>query len=390
MKISAALNRPLYWINSLPRWFWHGLFWTINLLVINNQFGRVWNLVPNGNIAGKYLMISSHQLVAMASFYWLGYYVKPRFWEQRRYGMLIAHILGFWLVLSAQTHWLFTILENYFPPSNPYWSKRLVLFNQNGVLGYFFTPEVAWFIWAHAFNYVMTALLIKWIRDEHRQGRRMVEITTEKARMELSFLRSQINPHFLFNTFNNLYALIRRNDPDAISVLEELTGMMRYTLYDTNSDYVALGKEIDFIEDYIHLETIRLQGEPDICFEVPTNNKGIGVPPMIFITFVENAVKHGLNPLLGVGFLRLRIDLTDKRLCFSLTNSKKTNYVPSKVGGIGLANVRKRLGILFGDGFLLVSEDLGDQYSVRLEIPIVRLEAEQRENSPAIERKVVN
>lgn len=390
MGFSTKFNQLINWFTNWPRWVWHVLFWVSLFIMIRNQFDRVWLLTPNGNNTGKWLMISCHMLATMSSFYWLGYYVKPKYFDKKKYGKVAMLLIVYWFVLSAQTHILFYILDTYYPPSNPYISKRLINFNKYGVIGYYFVPEVSWFIWAHLFNYVMTPILIKWSRDVHRKSEVILSMTKEKAIMELTFLRSQINPHFLFNTFNSVYASMDRDIPLAKSIFEDLTEMLRYALYETNAEYVSLKKEALFIEDYLSLENIRYQGEPLMELSIDDIRPDIGVPPMILITFIENAIKHGLNPLLGSGFIKLQLMVVDNRVIFELRNSKMKDYKPAKVGGIGLTNIRKRLMLLFDKDYVLNLEDQGSQYFVRLEMPVVMITAADSSIKKADDHSLIN
>lgn len=172
----------------------------------------------------------------------------------------------------------------------------------------------------------------------------------EKLTAELNFLRTQINPHFLFNTLNNLFALSRRNGDHVTSEqLARLAGMMRYMLYDTNAEKVSLKKELDYIKDYIELQKIRFQASDPITVNCvwPEEPSNLKLSPFLIIPFVENAFQHGIS-LTQASSIEINCAVRQGQLNFSLKNTNHSSKA-KEVGGIGLANVKKRLALLYPD-----------------------------------------
>ncbi len=213
----------------------------------------------------------------------------------------------------------------------------------------------------------------KILGDWLQQQRTMSELETQKASSELKFLKSQINPHFLFNTLNNLYALTLKKSDDAPEVVIKLSDMMRYMLYECNEPLVPLQKEVDYINNYIALESLRQSSGVDIAFELTGSPGALKIAPLIFVPFLENAFKHGLKENIKEGFLHISIEIIEHRLKFELQNSKPTRITsPSqqrkRAGGIGLENVRRRLELIYPERHQLEIEDSPDRYLTSLNL----------------------
>jgi sensor histidine kinase YesM len=203
----------------------------------------------------------------------------------------------------------------------------------------------------------------KWIGDIQH----MNEIQQINLRSELEQLKSQVNPHFLFNTLNNLLVLTKTDPEKASLVLLGLSDLLRYQLYDSARDKIVLSKDIAFIHNLLALEKIR---KDDFTYEVHTegNIDGITLPPFLFIPFVENAIKHGASSV-GHCYLTLRIRVENKRLFFYAENSKPPVAKPT-AGGIGLKNIQRRLELLYPDTHELTITDEPSRYIVNLILPL--------------------
>ena len=178
--------------------------------------------------------------------------------------------------------------------------------------------------------------------------------------MELKFLKSQINPHFLFNTLNNLYSVALRNkDNETATGITRLSNIMRFMLDEVNENIIPLEKEIRYLESYIDLQKLRFSSKDDIkiSFEVSVNKSNIRIPPFIFIVFIENAFKHGIN-YKKHSFIDIKFHISeDNRLRFNIRNSVH-NSKESEKSGIGLKNIRERLELLYpGNYDLQISSD---------------------------------
>ncbi|MFO0361358.1 MAG: sensor histidine kinase [Flavobacteriales bacterium] len=199
----------------------------------------------------------------------------------------------------------------------------------------------------------------------------LIRIENEQLKTELNFLKSQIHPHFLFNTLNNLYGLITQNDnkraAEATLKLAELT---RYLLDSSKSEKVSLKKELQFIEDYLSLEKIRLSKDTDVQFDVSGCDKDIYLAPFLFIPLVENTFKHGLQTLSENNFAHFSLAIQGNDLFFEARNSneKKNEHHPRS--GTGLANLKKRLQLIYPKKHQLDIENTENYYKVTLHIEL--------------------
>jgi hypothetical protein len=207
----------------------------------------------------------------------------------------------------------------------------------------------------------------------HLYGYYRRSLVAEKARASAEFdiLRSQIHPHFYFNTLNNLYGLAQRGSPRTGGIILMLASIMEYIIYDCRSETVALQKEIHFIRSYVELERLRHEEDTDIRLldEIPEEISGLQIAPLLLIPFVENAFKHGMAKLpgnQGIGVF-IRIGIEKDRFCFEVVN--ETRAVVSRPG-VGLDNVRKRLDHLYPGRHWLEAGRERNLFKVRLYIEI--------------------
>lgn len=213
--------------------------------------------------------------------------------------------------------------------------------------------------------------IYKIINDWAQQRREKVDLQRQTLKSELNFLRSQINPHFLFNTLNSLYALTLKKSDKAPEIVLRLSEMMRYMLYECNERYVPLEKEINYIENYLELEKIRHKGKCDIDFEMIGEVGKQRIAPLLFIPFIENSFKHGLNSQIVDGFVDIIMNIKDDSIHMNIKNSKSPSKpkAPSKIsGGVGLVNVNRRLNLLYEDEYQLNIKDHPNEYEVNIEI----------------------
>ncbi|MCB9319191.1 MAG: histidine kinase [Lewinellaceae bacterium] len=216
-----------------------------------------------------------------------------------------------------------------------------------------------------------TTTITKIIRDYVKQQSASKEIETSQIQTELKFLKSQINPHFLFNTLNNLYALTLKKSDAAPEIVIKLSEMLRYMLYECNERRVLLTKEIKYIRNYLDLELLRQGNKANITFDVEGDISDQKVAPLMFIPFLENAFKHGLNRGISHGFVRIIMQVKGNKLHFEIENSKPP-ALPTpelrKVGGIGLMNVKRRLNLIYPQAYALNIEDKPDAYKVLMDL----------------------
>ena len=201
--------------------------------------------------------------------------------------------------------------------------------------------------------------------------KRLTELEHENLEQQLEYLRYQINPHFFMNTLNNIHALVDIDPEKAKGTILELSKMMRFVLYEGNKQGVSLTNEIDFIRHYIALMQLRYTDKVRIDIDLPIEVPDRQIPPLILITFIENAFKHGIS-YQHESFIEVKVSVEKGELWFDCRNSKaeKSHQTNEEKGGVGLANVRKRLNLLFGRNYILRIKNDPDVYSVTLNIPL--------------------
>ena len=215
----------------------------------------------------------------------------------------------------------------------------------------------------------MIRFAVGWFEFEARQK----SVENERLTAELNFLKAQINPHFLFNTLNNLYYLAYTQSPKTTEVIAKLSQMMRYMIYDSNYPKVPLGKEIEYMENYISLERLRLNDQIPITVSVEGGNpQDFLIAPLIFITFLENAFKHGVSNNHPQAWIKVLIQLRDKECVYRVENSKMPSSKPEagQKSGIGLQNVKRRLELSYPGKHKLTVENTVDRYAVQLNITL--------------------
>lgn len=222
--------------------------------------------------------------------------------------------------------------------------------------------------------FLMVTMSIRFVENWFRQQKVEQELKSAKLEAELRFLRMQVNPHFLFNTLNNIYSLVYANDPRGADLVLRLSGMMRYMVDSGEKPWVPLREEVHFLEDVIALEQIKTDGKRIVVFEKDIIETGIMVPPMIFLSFVENAFKHSPAPPEPGSKVVIHLVREEDWLRFRVRNGIARGTGPKdRQGGIGHANVAERLSLLFPkDHRLEITSDNGE-YSVDLRIRIQAL-----------------
>lgn len=343
-------------LHKLHRFFtqrivYHILIWIAYLLLFS--------IFQSVSGSGSYWFYFSNELIKIA-FYASGVYFNilyliPNYLSNKKFLIYCALLLLTTIILTPlQVFFLFIKAENF-----PEYQTTLV--------------ESQLWLFILTFLVVSVSTIFKIVSDWVRHQRERKELQTESMQSELRFLRSQINPHFLFNTLNNLYGLSVLKSDKLPSLMLKLSDLLRYSLYETSSVLVPLEKEIQYLENYISLEKIRLEDKTDITFEVSGSVSSIKIAPMLLIVFVENAFKH-----LGVlsdekSSVSVKIIEDNDELFFrcenSIDGSEIENHELEKgKSGIGLANVKKRLALLYLDKHQLKIEKTNTLYSINLKL----------------------
>lgn len=193
------------------------------------------------------------------------------------------------------------------------------------------------------------------------------KLKNDKLEAELMLLKNQINPHFFFNTLNNLYSLIKKDADAAQDYVLKLSDLMRFTIYDSGKEKVQLKDEIHYLINYIELQTARYHKDIDVNFEKTIKNSEVMVAPLLFIILLENAFKHGVEKATENAFVHIQLIEDDTKISFTVKN----NYDPeeaSKESGIGLKNLQDRLNLLYPNSHKLCASSEENIYSTTLEI----------------------
>lgn len=227
-------------------------------------------------------------------------------------------------------------------------------------------------IFLGGFFMAFSSTLYKIINDWSFHQKERIDLQRQSLQSELNFLKSQINPHFLFNTLNSLYALTLKKSDKAPEIVLRLSEMMRYMLYDSNETKVPLSKEIQYIKNYLELERLRHGKSIDINFNVEGNLNGQNIAPLLFIPFLENSFKHGMDQTIDEGFVNIKIRIEGDKLNLQVGNSKSKLTRPkrSNSGGIGLVNVKRRLELLYPKKHELELKEKENQFNVSLELDL--------------------
>lgn len=214
-------------------------------------------------------------------------------------------------------------------------------------------------------------LLLKVLLEVHRYQVNNANLQRLNTALELDYLRSQVNPHFLFNVLNNVYFLTEEQAPLAAQIIAQLSGIMRYTLYETSAAMVPLTKEINFIRNYIALEQLRAVQRVGIHITMPEEvDSTFQIAPLILITFIENAFKHGVHSTAQRSWVKITLTLEQSSLYLQVANSLPRSPVSSPGQGIGLSNVRKRLNTLYPGRHILETKVVNNEYRVELSIDL--------------------
>lgn len=252
----------------------------------------------------------------------------------------------------------------------PLWGQLLTSLPLDKVLGGVFSANP--FVAENAFGAMLVLavslpvlLAIQWTR----QNSLITALRHEKSLAELDLLKQQLNPHFFFNTLNNLYALsLQRSEQTPESILQ-LSELMRYVIYKAKEPFVSIGDEVKYLGDYLQLQKIRLKRSLDLQFEEEIADNTVPIAPLLLIVFVENAFKHGVENAEGPAFLHIGLKADQHLLSFVCKNSYEP--APDVHTGIGLTNLRKRLALLYPGKHRLTTESENGVFVASLEIDLL-------------------
>ncbi|MCG2614585.1 histidine kinase [Terrimonas sp. NA20] len=340
----------------------HILFWT--LLITNNVINsiaatRAHNTVIDSAVIFKDIMlVAGYNSIMILCFYGSYFLVSPALFLRKNY---LKALLMTAVLLFLMTGWRY-LLE--------FWFFKPVLgfdnYKGNNVSVSYYVSNIFWYYFPKYFVYGLLYFSAEnWIRNRNRQE----ALQREKLSTELAFLRSQINPHFLFNTINDIYSLTYQKSDEAPVALLKLSKILRYMLYEGARDKVPLHHEVEYLNDLVELQRIGSKGLANISFEIEGYVGGQEVAPLLFVAFVENAFKHGVlnDPDKPVC---IQLKASNQQVEFSVSNSTVVSGTQKdQTSGIGLSNIKRRLELIYpGKHELIISEQ--ERYSVYLKIQL--------------------
>jgi len=345
-------------------------------LLLSND-GPLLGLIDRYGNSGRFVTYGQWGIQS-AIFYGFGYWLFPRFLYRFRPFVLLAILLITYGLVYVVNYASFVWLHETagFPSgysSNSDMPQNWKLMIAKGPLG--LVTSLPLFIWNFMLSFAYPSLLLafKALYDNRSSQLQNTRLQHQNTQLELNYLKSQVNPHFLFNVLNSIYALTEEESPRAAQMVQQLSGMMRYALYETAESVVPLQKELQFIRDYVALEKTRAAKRLDLTLELPDNTgEHLQIAPFILIAFVENAFKHGVENTSKRSWMRVVAQVDDVTLQLEVANSKPVNQ-SVKPGGLGLENVRKRLTLLYPAHKLRITDEPAE-FIVQLTLPLSPVE----------------
>jgi two-component system, LytTR family, sensor kinase len=332
------------------RWqiFWHAFFWVA-------LFSFVLYIAHNDakfTTEDLLVLFLLYPLINISLFYLHYLVLIPQFLNKKRYSYYISALIIAVIIYGFAKYGVALIF------------KQIILTRgKNHIVGFgeYFLDTILTSLF---FLFLSAALkfTVDWFLNERIQR----DLENQRLTAELAFLKSQINPHFLFNSLNSIYSLAYQRSETTPEAILKLSEIMRYMLYECNDNKVSLVREIQYLHNYIDLQKIRFGEKAYIDFKVEGKIEHQQIVPLLLIAFIENAFKHGIanNPLTPI---RLLIDVDEAHLHFYMENKKHTNNRDSS-GGIGLNNVKRRLDLLYRGKYNLEIRDETDTYTVELSL----------------------
>lgn len=328
----------------------HALVWVLLLVIPYVSTDQVFNALDPSSDSKYLLLCLVLSTVLLTIFYFNYLFLIPRFLLAKKYWLYFSFLLlavVAVILLSGTVFYFSDFNPNTFPSTNPMIEKIIPVIIVNALLLWLLSiiSSILWTIY-----------------------NRLKQTESEKLSAQIASLKSQINPHFLFNTLNNIYAIAIDTSPKAADMVDKLSEMMRYTMRDTQQNLVLLEDEINYISNYIELQKLRLDRSVRLEYDIQEDVHGLQIAPMLLIPFVENAFKHGVN---SEQKSRIRIEITMNKSEFQLTvvnNKVNVQREIAERSGLGIENTKHRLNLIYPSKHLLVINDTGKEFFVSLHI----------------------
>lgn len=344
----------------------HIFFFTLFLIVPTLAFVR-----PPGEpffaLTRVFVQDTTTNFVLLCFFYLNYYILLPKLFFHRKYILYILCVVLFLTVALTLPHFIGKGIPDTHPHLPAFDAQRhgntIPHSPENESLLHFvfmeFRRHLSLFFSAVFFSFLL------------RTREHLAQLKEEKLKAELSSLKAQINPHFLFNTLNSIYALSVKKDDKASDAIIHLSGLMRYVIKDANDYKIPLQKEIDYITNYIELQKARLGNTADVRFEYSGAPGNKQITPLILITYIENAFKYGVNPDVDNCFVEITLQVTDTGIRLQTLNKKVQHSAKAESTGIGMKNTGERLKHLYPEKHSIQIIDNKETYSVTLSLDLV-------------------
>jgi sensor histidine kinase YesM len=307
----------------------HVIFWLAHLVFYATLYGSF-----EENYQQTFIEELLYLPVKIVFTYLVMYYLLPKFLLKGYYAGFVVLALSFSLLAGIAQRYL---AFNFDYPM--YWPESL----QDP---FFFFPKIIKMIVA-IYPVTFVAVAIKLLKYWYANQQEQQVLTQEKLKAELNFLKTQIHPHFLFNTLNNLYALTLKKSEMAPEMVLKLSELINYMLYECKEDEVPLAKEIRFIRNYIDIEKMRYGEKLEVDIQVNGNAEARRIAPLMILPFVENCFKHGASEELEHSWVKIDISILPERLVIKVENNKVQGNNKGKHEGIGIHNVKRRLALIY-------------------------------------------
>ncbi len=328
----------------------HALVWVLLLVIPYVSTDQVFSTLDPASDMRYLFQCLALSAVLLITFYFNYYFLIPKYLLAKKYWLYFLFLLfaiAMTFLLSGATFFFSDFNPEELSKTNPIIEKIIPVIIINAI--------ALWLL-----SIVSTILFTVY--------NRLKQTEKEKLTAQIASLKSQINPHFLFNTLNNIYATAIDTSPKAADMVDKLSEMMRYTMKDTQQDFVMLEDEINYISNFIELQKLRLDRSVKLEYYTLEYIPALQIAPMLLIPFIENAFKHGVNSE-QKSHIRVEISMNKTELRLSVVNKKvDTQKDTSERSGLGIENTKHRLALIYPSKHLLVTSDTEKEFSVSLHI----------------------
>ncbi len=228
-----------------------------------------------------------------------------------------------------------------------------------------FGEEEGFAIFGFFYFALLTLAIIRWLFSQIKS---VINLKKDKVKMEMLHLKSQVNPHFFFNTLNNLYGLVEKNPKEAQSLILKLSDLMRYSIYEGQNEWVSLEEEVAYLKNFVALHKDRYHKKVKVNFKTTINEPGYRIMPLLLILLVENAFKHGVEKLRNEAFVDIELIAKNGHIDFIITNNYDPEEDPDEPRGIGISNLKRRLEIGYKKDYDLSITKRDETFHVQLSL----------------------